>query len=88
MSILEIELTPEMKRRLDEKAKRRGLEAKAYAQTVIVQDLLAEDVPKQLKRSIMELEGLGAELWKDENGALLDAQDYVNELRQEWDHRP
>ena len=34
MSILEIELTPEMQVRLREKAKRRGLEEKAYVQTV------------------------------------------------------
>ena len=88
MSILEIELTPDMTKRLNEKAKRRGLAAKAYAQTVVLQDLLAEDSLKQPKRSIMELEGLGAELWRDEKGALLDAQDYVNALRQEWDQRP
>jgi hypothetical protein len=35
------------------------------------------------QRDIMELHGLGKELW---NG--VDAQDYVNELRQEWDRRP
>ena len=32
--------------------------------------------------SILELEGLGAEIW---NG--IDAQDYINNLRDEWDHR-
>jgi hypothetical protein len=35
------------------------------------------------KRSIMELHGLGAEIWEG-----VDAQEYVNELRKEWDHRP
>jgi hypothetical protein len=35
------------------------------------------------KHSIMELHGLGAEIWKG-----IDAQEYVNELRKEWDHRP
>jgi len=35
------------------------------------------------KRSIMELHGLGAEIWEG-----MDAQEYVNELRKEWDHRP
>lgn len=35
------------------------------------------------KRSIMELHGLGAEIWKG-----IDAQEYVNELRNEWEHRP
>ena len=34
------------------------------------------------KRSIMELHGLGAEVWKD-----IDAQEYFNELRNEWDSR-
>ena len=31
-------------------------------------------------RSLLELEGLGAEIW---NG--VDAQEYVNELRDEWE---
>jgi hypothetical protein len=35
------------------------------------------------KRSILELEGLGKEIWEG-----IDAQEYVNELRKEWDHRP
>ncbi len=34
------------------------------------------------KRSLLELEGLGAEIWKD-----IDAQKYVDELRDEWDNR-
>ncbi len=87
MSILEIELTPEMEQRLREKAKRRGLETKAYAQTVMLHDL-AQPETEQPKHSIMELHGLGAGLWKNEKGELIDAQEYVNELRREWDHRP
>ena len=35
------------------------------------------------KRNIMDLHGLGKEIWKDS-----DAQDYVDKLRGEWDHRP
>lgn len=35
------------------------------------------------KRSIMELHGLGAEIWQG-----IDAQEYVNRLRDEWEHRP
>jgi hypothetical protein len=35
------------------------------------------------ERSLLELAGLGAELWRD-----VDAQEYVRELRREWDHRP
>jgi hypothetical protein len=87
MSVLEIELTPEMQERLHEKAKRRGLAEKAYVLSVMLRDLSQEEAEPP-KHSIMELEGLGAEIWKDEAGALLDAQEYVNELRREWDHRP
>ena len=47
---------------------------------VIARDLAPEE--KEL-HSIMELEGLGAEIWEG-----VDAQEYVNELREEWDHRP
>jgi hypothetical protein len=36
---------------------------------------------KKPKRSIMELHGLGKEIWEG-----IDAQQYVNELRREWDH--
>lgn len=35
------------------------------------------------KRSLLELEGLGAEVWEG-----IDAQKYVDELRNEWEHRP
>lgn len=35
------------------------------------------------QHSILELRGLGKELWEG-----IDAQEYVNELRAEWDHRP
>lgn len=35
------------------------------------------------KRSIMELHGLGAEIWEG-----IDPDEYVNELRNEWEHRP
>ncbi len=39
------------------------------------------EVPK--KRNLLELAGLGAEIWEG-----IDAQEYVNQLRSEWDHRP
>ncbi len=41
-----------------------------------------ENAP-QKKRSLLELEGLGAEIWEG-----VDAREYVNELRNEWEHRP
>lgn len=34
-------------------------------------------------RSLLELEGLGAEIWVG-----VDAQGYVGALRDEWEHRP
>lgn len=45
----------------------------------IAQDLAQLDEQPQ-NRSIMELHGLGAEIWQG-----IDAQQYVNELRDEWD---
>ena len=44
---------------------------------------LAETEAEQPKRSLLELEGLGKEVWKG-----IDAQEYVDELRNEWEHRP
>lgn len=41
------------------------------------------ELAEKPKRSIMELHGLGKEIWEG-----IDAQEYVNELRKEWDHRP
>ncbi|MCA0454999.1 MAG: hypothetical protein LCI00_13585 [Chloroflexi bacterium] len=35
------------------------------------------------KRNLLELAGLGAEIWEG-----IDPQEYVNQLRSEWDHRP
>lgn len=44
---------------------------------------LVEAETEKPKRSIMELRGLGKEIWEG-----IDAQEYVNELRNEWEHRP
>jgi hypothetical protein len=44
---------------------------------------LAETKTEKPNRSIMELHGLGKEIWEG-----IDAQEYVNELRNEWEHRP
>lgn len=38
---------------------------------------------KSPKRSIMELHGLGAEIWEG-----IDPDEYINEMRDEWEHRP
>lgn len=42
-----------------------------------------ETKPEPPRRSLMELHGLGKEIWEG-----IDAQEYVNQLREEWDHRP
>lgn len=44
---------------------------------------LADDETEKPKRSIMELHGLGKEIWEG-----IDAQKYVDDLRNEWEHRP
>jgi hypothetical protein len=46
----------------------------------IAQDLAAPDATDESEHSLLELEGLGAEIWHG-----IDAQQYVNELRDEWD---
>jgi excisionase family DNA binding protein len=47
-------------------------------------DRVTPEPPKSPQtRSLLEFEGVGAEIWGG-----VDAQEYVNELRKEWDHRP
>ena len=41
----------------------------------------SESVDKK-QRSLLELEGLGSDVWKE-----VDSQQYVDDLRNEWDHR-
>ncbi len=50
---------------------------------LITRDLADAELGTRPRRSILELRGLGAEIWRG-----IDAQDYVSELRDEWDHRP
>jgi len=40
---------------------------------------VAKDAPSEPKHSIMELRGLGAEIWEG-----IDAQEYVNRERASW----
>jgi hypothetical protein len=39
--------------------------------------------PAQRKRSLHELRGLGKEIWQG-----VDAQEYIDQQRDEWDRRP
>jgi hypothetical protein len=48
----------------------------------LIVDTLTEPSPSS-RHSILELAGLGAEIWKG-----IDAQEYVDRLRDEWDSRP
>ena len=58
--------------------------ATAAEDTARESKLAAQGTPEvQQQRSLLELEGLGAALWQE-----IDAQHYVEELRQEWDQRP
>ncbi len=50
------------------------------ARDLVAQSAISTGEPK---RSIMELHGLGKEIWEE-----IDAQEYVNALRTEWDRRP
>lgn len=42
--------------------------------------LVTQQVPGRKQRSIMELEGLGAEIWEG-----IDAREYVRKERESWD---
>lgn len=79
MSILEIELTPEMEQQLHERALRRGQSAPAYAHSLLLKDLEQQGNEKP-KHSIMEMHGIGRGTW-----AGVDVQQYINEMRDEWD---
>ncbi len=51
--------------------------------SLISRKLIRPSEPKKRKqRSLLELEGLGSEIWKG-----VDAQKYVDDLRNEWNHR-
>ena len=52
--------------------------------SLISKRLVGRSKPVSKKtRSLLELEGLGAEVWKG-----IDGQQYVEDLRNEWNHRP
>lgn len=47
---------------------------------LIAHDMVEDRAEMRGTRSLLELEGLGAEIWQG-----IDAQAYVDELRDEWD---
>ena len=44
-------------------------------------EIVRQQVELSKQRSILELEGLGAEIWRS-----VDAQEYVHQERDSWDH--
>lgn len=56
-------------------------ERKALVKLLV--DTLDEPHATPTSRRLTELRGLGKEIWEG-----VDAQEYVNQLRDEWDHRP
>ena len=56
---------------------------KALVDTLADSESATKGEQPRNKRSLMELAGLGAEIWQG-----IDAQEYVNQHRSEWDHRP
>lgn len=62
----------------------RALSAEDRKQLIsLIVDTFTESDPPEKKHSLLELEGLGKEIWEG-----IDAKEYVEELRREWDHRP
>jgi hypothetical protein len=50
---------------------------------LLVDSLDVSEAPPRQQRRLSELRGLGKEIWEG-----IDAQEYVNQLRSEWDERP
>jgi len=58
------------------------LEEKLDLLAITANNLNPEKENPHKNRSLLELEGLGSEIWKDIN-----VQDYIINIRDEWDHR-
>ena len=59
-----------------------GQERKELVKLLVDSLEVPEAAPRQ-QRHLSELRGLGKEIWDG-----IDAQEYVNQLRSEWDERP
>lgn len=64
-----------------EQAKALSIQERKLLIKLLVDGLDRQEMPAQ-PRSITELRGLGKTIWQG-----IDAQDYVNELRNEWDRQ-
>lgn len=79
MSILKIELTQEMQQRLQKRAAHQGQGAADYARSLLLKDL-GQQANENPNHSVMEFYGVGREALKD-----LGVQNYINEMRDEWE---
>lgn len=80
MSLLEVELETNMRRRLDTLAQKRGLPASVMVRQAVEKLVEDEEAQGKPKHSIMELHGIGKGTWDG-----VEVQDYINEMRDEWD---
>lgn len=67
----------------DREVRHLPLKERLHLMERIVADASTPRTGSSRQRSLLELEGLGADLRKG-----VDAQEYVTSLRREWDHRP
>jgi len=65
-----------------EKAKVLSWQERKELVKMLVDSLDIDEIPDE-KHSILELAGLGKEIWEG-----IDPQEYVNQLRDEWDKHP
>lgn len=60
-----------------------SLEERKQLMKLMVDTLTETPTEPQKKHSLRELRGLGKEIWRG-----VDAQQYIDEMRDEWDRRP
>lgn len=79
-----LELSAELEARLREEAAQHNQNVAEYAVGVLAEKLkgLPVSQSERPKRSLMELHGLGAELWQG-----VDVEKYINDMRNEWDSK-
>jgi hypothetical protein len=66
-----------------EQAKRLNVQERKELVKLLVDSLDVPETAPRRQRHLSELRGLGKEIW-----AGIDAQEYVDQLRSEWDERP
>ena len=76
MSIV-LELDPELEGQVMRLAEQEGLASERYVRRLLEREAA---VYQDKTYSILELRGMGKEIWEG-----IDAQEYVNKLRDEWD---